>query len=1332
VDAKHLFLSNYRKLTTLAEWAVANWSVQWSILLVGLSLLLLFFTKERPIRSFIGWAKKSIGRIYQLLKRKRNERQQKKKHSPLASLFEAIKLLTGNYESRYKIPTYVALPVGTDIKAVMQGLNSGQRQQLILQQHKQKQDNNDWFIFDKACVICLDDVDELCHELSQYRPERPIDGIIISIAESKLQSQNHAQLESESNEIFGKIVSLQQSFGFVLPVYIVITDCEGLPGFKQFWQLKGLEQHHDGIIGWSNHLDPEKTYDNNWIKIALGEISKRLRKIQLNFIRDKDYTPSAHVLLLPDRVMALASGLEHLCQTLFSASSYHNAFMFRGIYCVGKISSKGPVKFVQELFSQKIFAEPELAYPPQNKLFSSNNKLRMYQYVSAACLLLLGSLLTFDSIKLNDQTRNLVKKIQALPPIPLEQNKRDATYVKSVLDHIGDMNANNLGYVSIPWSWSNDFDLELVDYFSRDVFKRIVFPAFECRINEQLKSAIDHRPAPAQIQSWLQRLQQGFNTRDQLYGLMLRDDLSTIQAAHRFGYIEERLYNKKLPADFYKNAPLYFDALRSRVYLPQTMAQADHKRPAFCKPWQQDNLQLWQQIDRQVVVQLEQSRQQVTAPAAFFQQLTALQSLPSDMSWDQVLGDFSLQIGKYMHWSKVMNDNWLAGNAQHSSCQQVQQTITKLADFLDIQLLAGRSMSADYLALCEAKVQQQMLVDDKLLLSGLYQFEENRVVFSEAAHELLTSVKQIATLPFVQKPLPKPEHADGQNYFWSAEHLQGALDMFKQYKSFAGVHFDKLKLAKVQDVGKHEFLAQAVTLKQLQLAMQANISNARLANISATSVNLLALDQKEEQIRAYAANFSQAMPLLLELYQAFADLGLADSQSWLRQITSGYVLSQLYSVDQLYQENKLYLPLAKPHWEAEQYVKALYGIEGSGQLQDYLAAQSQRAEHIGFNYAKPLLQYLNKILLQSATAPDMAISAKDHQLYSLWLNTLDALNKQQNKDPLNSQAQLAQFFNNQLFNTNQDNCYEQGKSYTRPQQNNLFAIEQNKIISQALKHCHSFTTEQILQEYQQVFQDFNRLLANKYPFAAQQWQATLTPIAIHAFMQQYPGQSSGLYQRMQQLVKNSQENPQLQQYVEAMLFVQKLDNSLAFFDKLFAVSGSAKGSGLELAVDFNVMEQVAVNGEHIVNWALSTANKQLTYPGSEQQKLYWLPGEPVDLHLNWAKNSPYKARAIQGATQENQLVFAYQGNKDNWSLLHFIQQYAANVQDSLNLDPAANLLNFEAKLFNRETSSFNPPRASVFMRITLYAQDEITKQSVSVPLPASFPANAPAISTGAI
>ena len=125
-----------------------------------------------------------------------------------------------------------------------------------------------WWFFDRGVVLDVNGAmileqegrtgdekgwEELVSALGEYRPRRPLDGIVLTIPAHDLIGPNLEPpdvIAMKAEEIYERLWLIQKKLGFTLPVYVLVTKSDEIPGFASF--ARSLPEHaRDEIFGWS-------------------------------------------------------------------------------------------------------------------------------------------------------------------------------------------------------------------------------------------------------------------------------------------------------------------------------------------------------------------------------------------------------------------------------------------------------------------------------------------------------------------------------------------------------------------------------------------------------------------------------------------------------------------------------------------------------------------------------------------------------------------------------------------------------------------------------------------------------------------------------------------------------------------------------------------------------------------------------------------------------------------------------------------------------------------------------------------------------------------------
>jgi len=456
------------------------------------------------------------------------------------------------------------------------------------------------------------------------RERRPLDGLIISIPATDLIQNNNADiLFKKGSMLYQKLWQAQKILGMRLPIYILITKTDCVEGFKDFCQV--LPPHLlENIFGWSNPFSLETPFNTTLIDDAFKKIYQELNQLQLEIVAtEKTFSNHDAFLLFPHNLRPVFNNLRTYLEQIFKSSSYHEAFLLRGIYFTGdagqiqsnqqvnpltseqlnftpsteSVSHLKPIPvFLAQLFKEKIFAEAGLAKPVRNTHKIQNKLLRVMQ-VSTAGLLLFSVVTQWFSFKEIEQRKTIlnniftqsIKDIDALHTLKANVRFNDAYFsdlkhtqensAKNLLNQFALLNVDSMKSKWIPSSWFSQIDQQVIDALSVTYSQLIldwIYQGLHRKIRELLKENTEENNADNDNKAFKQLVE------FQKLSLFIKKTTDINKNIDFFNGLKESktqikdisnlveyLYQVVLPVNFYTDTKLYSTAI----------AQAEH--PVF-------------------------------------------------------------------------------------------------------------------------------------------------------------------------------------------------------------------------------------------------------------------------------------------------------------------------------------------------------------------------------------------------------------------------------------------------------------------------------------------------------------------------------------------------------------------------------------------------------------------------------------------------------------------------------------------------------------------------------------------------------------------------------
>lgn len=268
---------------------------------------------------------------------------------------------------------------------------------------------NWWFtnhavILDTAGRLLFEEVEpgtssewlEFLKLLKKNRPNCPINGLLLVIPAESLIRDTAEALEKKGGRIAQQLDSIQRTLGVRFPVFVLITKCDLINGFREFFdEITDPALQHQ-ILGWSNPSSLDHVFNPEQVEEHLRTVQERLVKRRSGLLLDpvntedpkKPRTNQVDALYaFPDAIMKIAPRLKRYLEMIFVAGEWSQKPLFlRGIYFTssmregsvldqelaeafgvpveslpeGKVWERDRAFFLRDLFMTKVFREKGL------------------------------------------------------------------------------------------------------------------------------------------------------------------------------------------------------------------------------------------------------------------------------------------------------------------------------------------------------------------------------------------------------------------------------------------------------------------------------------------------------------------------------------------------------------------------------------------------------------------------------------------------------------------------------------------------------------------------------------------------------------------------------------------------------------------------------------------------------------------------------------------------------------------------------------------------------------------------------------------------------------
>lgn len=172
---------------------------------------------------------------------------------------------------------------------------------------------------------------ELLKLLRKNRGQRPLDGMVVVIPTEDLLGKPEAQIKGHAERVRELVDLAHQELGFRLPVYVLVSKCDLVEGFVDFFRGLSQERRRE-IFGFSNS---RLTSDDpaSLVRAGMSRVLKNLTDCRIDMLaKVASRRQARRLFFFPEEFRRLEDPLAAFAEILFRSDRYREAPLFRGFY----------------------------------------------------------------------------------------------------------------------------------------------------------------------------------------------------------------------------------------------------------------------------------------------------------------------------------------------------------------------------------------------------------------------------------------------------------------------------------------------------------------------------------------------------------------------------------------------------------------------------------------------------------------------------------------------------------------------------------------------------------------------------------------------------------------------------------------------------------------------------------------------------------------------------------------------------------------------------------------------------------------------------------------
>lgn len=268
---------------------------------------------------------------------------------------------------------------------------------------------------------------EFLRLLKRSRPNEPVNGMFLVIGADSLIRDKAEEIESKAGRIAQQLDTIQRTLDVRFPVFVIITKCDLIAGFREFFDNIHDPNLQHQLLGWSNPDNLDSPLRIELVEEHMKQVKQRLLSRRLALVADttkyaqgtgKRLDEVDELYALPENLEKVVPRLKRYLETIFAGGEWSPKPLFlRGIYFTssmregealdqdlakalgltldslpgGKIWEKERSFFLRDVFLSKAFREKGLVTRATNVRQEQNRRrLVLMGSAVAAAVAVLG------------------------------------------------------------------------------------------------------------------------------------------------------------------------------------------------------------------------------------------------------------------------------------------------------------------------------------------------------------------------------------------------------------------------------------------------------------------------------------------------------------------------------------------------------------------------------------------------------------------------------------------------------------------------------------------------------------------------------------------------------------------------------------------------------------------------------------------------------------------------------------------------------------------------------------------------------------------------------
>jgi len=253
--------------------------------------------------------------------------------------------------------------------------------------------------------------------LKKSRPRRPLNGVIVTLSVLDLLTKTPTQLAMQAAAIKRRIQELNGHLGMDLPVYVLLSKCDLIAGFNEFFADLEREEREQvwGISFPLSRKDKPGAAVASFPERYRALIARANDRLLSRLQAEPDPRRRALIFGFPQQMMGLQDGLNAFLRDVFVPNQFEQPALLRGVFFISGTQAGGAAHWVSGVLPPELLGTPisaaaagaprsffifkllrEVIFAEAGLAAANRSALRRFRWVYSAALT--GMVLCFSAV----------------------------------------------------------------------------------------------------------------------------------------------------------------------------------------------------------------------------------------------------------------------------------------------------------------------------------------------------------------------------------------------------------------------------------------------------------------------------------------------------------------------------------------------------------------------------------------------------------------------------------------------------------------------------------------------------------------------------------------------------------------------------------------------------------------------------------------------------------------------------------------------------------------------------------------------------------------------